>query len=136
MKKSLAVACLSALMMFVCSADLKAAPIPSNGYPTAEAAAEAFIKAFAYKNIDIFWSLGAPSNKTQMIQEAGSEKAAKAELRKKMLSDDDTEAMSAKMQQILTNPAMKDRVVSNLKELTIRVNGRYYFDFIKMGQKK
>lgn len=136
MKKSLAVACLSALMMFVCSADLKAAPIPSNGYPTAEAAAEAFIKAFAYKNIDIFWSLCAPSNKTQMIQEAGSVAAAKAELRKKMLSDDDTEAMSAQMQQILKNPAMKDRVVSNLKELTIRVNGRYYFDFIKMGQKK
>ena len=135
MKKSLAVACLSALMMFVCSADLKAAPIPRNGYPTAEAAAEAFIKAFAYKNIDIFWSLCAPSNKTQIIQESGSEKAAKAELRKKMLSDDDTEALSAQMQQILKNPVMKENAINEITRLTIRVNGRYYFDFIKMGQK-
>ena len=135
MKKSLAVACLSALMLFVCSADLKAAPIPGNGYPTAEAAAEAFIKALAYKNSDILWSLCAPGNKNQMIKETGSAAAAKADLRKKMLSDDDTEAMSAKMQQILKNPAMKDNAINRVKQLTIRVNGRYYFDFIKLGQK-
>lgn len=136
MKKSLAVACLSALVMFVCSADLKAAPIPRDGYPTAEAAAEAFIKAFAYKNSDILWSLCAPSNKTQMIQEAGSAAAAKADLRKKMLSDGDIETMSDRMQQILTNPAMKENAINGITQLTIRVNGRYYFDFIKMGQKK
>jgi len=135
MKKSLAVACLSALMMFVCSADLKAAPIPRNGYPTAEAAAEALIKVFAYKNSDILWSLCAPGNKTQIIQESGSEKAAKAELRKKMLSDGDIEALSAQMQQILKNPAMKKNVINEMTRLTIRVNGRYYFDFLKMSQK-
>ena len=70
-----------------------------------------------------------------MIKETGSAAAAKANLRKKMLSDDDTEAMSAKMQQILKNPAMKDNAINRVKQLTIRVNDRYYFDFIKLGQK-
>ena len=123
MKKSLFVAFISALMLFVCGCG-------DNGYDTAEAAAEACINAGVSRDTNALWAMASEDSKKAMIDKYGSESKALDYLKKEAAEDSDKELDDLKS--AMQNSESKKFLINILvKNCVVKVGDKYFINLEK-----